>query len=98
MESLGLLASGIAHDFNNILAAILGHAEDAITKLPANAPAVEALASISSAALRASGLTRQLQAYAGQGTFEFRQVNLNKLLGDMTQQVTRTVRPERSPG
>ncbi len=85
MESLGLLASGIAHDFNNILAAILWHAEDAIAKLPAHAPAVEALASISSAALRASGLTRQLQAYAGQGTFEFQQVDLNKLLRDMTQ-------------
>jgi len=85
MESLGLLASGIAHDFNNILAAILGHAEDAVAKLPANTPVADALASIRSAATRASGLTRQLQAYAGQGTFEFRQVNINKLLSDMTQ-------------
>jgi PAS domain S-box-containing protein len=85
MESLGLLASGIAHDFNNILAAILGHAEEAMTRLPGNHAAGQALASIRSAAIRASGLTRQLQAYAGQGAFEFKQVNLNHLLGDMTQ-------------
>jgi signal transduction histidine kinase/CheY-like chemotaxis protein/integral membrane sensor domain MASE1 len=33
MESIGLLAGGIAHDFNNILAAILGYAEMAQSKL-----------------------------------------------------------------
>jgi PAS domain S-box-containing protein len=85
MESLGLLASGIAHDFNNILAAILGHAEAAVEQTGPDAPAAEALASIRSAAIRASGLTRQLQSYAGQGTFEFNAVNLNHLLGDMAQ-------------
>ena len=85
MESLGLLASGIAHDFNNILAAILGQAEEVVAHLPPNSPAGDALASIRNAAIRASGLTRQLQAYAGQGTFEFQKVNINKLLGDMTQ-------------
>ena len=85
MESLGLLASGIAHDFNNILAAILGHAEEAAAKLPAGTPTVDSLASIRSAAIRASGLTRQLQAYAGQGAFEFNSVNLNNLLSDMAQ-------------
>ncbi len=85
MESLGLLASGIAHDFNNILAAILGHAEETMTRLPENTPAADAIGSIRSAAIRASGLTKQLQAYAGQGSFEFRRVNLNQLLGDMSQ-------------
>ena len=85
MESLGLLASGIAHDFNNILTAILGHAEEASSSLPPEAAAAAALASIRNAALRASGLTRQLQAYAGQGTFEFSTVNLNHLLRDMSQ-------------
>ena len=85
MESLGLLASGIAHDFNNILAAILGHAEEAATKLPVDSPTADALTHIRSAAIRASGLTRQLQAYAGQGTVEFNSVNLNNLLSDMAQ-------------
>lgn len=83
MESLGILASGIAHDFNNILTAILGQAEAAL----ANAPgaSAEAISTIRSAAIRASGLTRQLQAYAGQGSFEIKRLSLNNLLGDMTQ-------------
>ena len=85
MESLGLLASGIAHDFNNILAAILGHAEEAAARLPGDSAAAGALTNIRSATLRASGLTRQLQAYAGQGTLEFNTVNLNNLLNDMAQ-------------
>ncbi len=84
LESLGLLASGIAHDFNNILAAILGHAEDAAIKSMTGEPVVEPLTQIRKAAIRASGLTRQLQAYAGQGTVEPHAVNLNSMLRDMS--------------
>lgn len=38
MESIGLLAGGIAHDFNNILAAILGYAEMAQSRLSGDKP------------------------------------------------------------
>jgi PAS domain S-box-containing protein len=84
LESLGLLASGIAHDFNNILSAILGHAEDAAIKTMGGEPVVEPVTQIRKAAIRASGLTRQLQAYAGQGSVEPQTVNLNSMLRDMT--------------
>lgn len=83
MESLGMLASGIAHDFNNLLAAILGHAEEAAAHASGHAAVADAIGSIRSAVVRASGLTKQLQAYAGQGSFEFKPVNLNQMLNDM---------------
>lgn len=83
MESLGMLASGIAHDFNNILAAILGHAEEAAAHASAHAAVTDAISSIRSAVVRASGLTKQLQAYAGQGSFDFRPVDINHMLNDM---------------
>ncbi len=85
LESLGVLAGGIAHDFNNILAAILGHTEQAHLQLSADAPARAAVDSIRRSALRASGLTKQMLAYAGQGTFQFRLVDLNLLVSDMSQ-------------
>jgi PAS domain S-box-containing protein len=91
LESLGLLASGIAHDFNNILSAILGHAEDAAIKAMTGEPVGEPLTQIRKAAIRASGLTRQLQSYAGQGAVETHSVNLNSLLKDMTQLLQTTL-------
>jgi PAS domain S-box-containing protein len=91
LEGLGVLAGGIAHDFNNILAAMVGHTEQAQTLLPAGAPAREAVESIRRAAMRASGLTRQLLAYAGQGTFKFRLIDVNVILSDMSELLRTTL-------
>jgi signal transduction histidine kinase/CheY-like chemotaxis protein len=66
-ESLGLLAGGLAHDFNNLLTTILGHASLARLKLPSDSPARNSLSLIEQATETASGLCRQLQAYAGGG-------------------------------
>ena len=83
MESLGILASGIAHDFNNILTAITGHAELIDLALPANVQAKTSAESIRLAAMRASGLTRQIMAYAGKGEISTQALDLNRLLDDM---------------
>ena len=64
MESVGRLAGGVAHDFNNMLGVILGRAEVALDKLPADSPARADLAEINKAARRSADLTRQLLAYA----------------------------------
>jgi two-component system cell cycle sensor histidine kinase/response regulator CckA len=64
MESVGRLAGGVAHDFNNMLGVILGRAEVALDKLPADSPARDDLAEVSKAARRSADLTRQLLAYA----------------------------------
>jgi PAS domain S-box-containing protein len=65
LESLGVLAGGVAHDFNNLLVGVLGNAEllQGALKQPEDRELCEG---IISAARRASDLTAQLLAYAGQ--------------------------------
>jgi len=67
MESLGILASGIAHDFNNILTAILGQAEAALAN--SSGASSEAINTIRSAAIRASGLTAPASSVCRSGQF-----------------------------
>jgi signal transduction histidine kinase/CheY-like chemotaxis protein len=80
MESLGLLAGGIAHDFNNLLVAILGQTSLALSLLSADNPARAPIEKAVAASRRASDLTRQLLAYSGRGQFEYRPIDLNRLI------------------
>lgn len=80
LESLGVLAGGIAHDFNNLLAGILGHVELTSTQLPAEAPAQRHLVLARTAAERAADLCQQMLAYAGQGRFVERDLDLNEIV------------------
>jgi len=83
LESLGVLAGGMAHDFNNILMAVLGHADLALAKLPAHAPAQAHLEAIVTAARQASDLSRQMLAYSGRGRFVIEPIQLSDLVADM---------------
>jgi PAS domain S-box-containing protein len=85
LESLGVLSGGIAHDFNNLLTVILGNANLGSLHLPPESPALPYLKQIEGATVRASDLTRQLLAYAGKGRLEFIEVDLNRLVEEMTQ-------------
>ncbi len=83
VESLGILAGGIAHDFNNLLMGVLGHADVALLKSHAGSPVGDELHNISSAAMRAADLTRQMLAYAGQGKFMVEALNLSRLVEEI---------------
>jgi two-component system cell cycle sensor histidine kinase/response regulator CckA len=83
LESLGVLAGGIAHDFNNLLTGVLGSAELALLRLPPDAPARADLAQIVTAAQRAAGLTGQMLAYSGRGTFRVQPILLPALIREM---------------
>ncbi len=83
VESLGVLAGGIAHDFNNLLMGVLGNADVALTQLPADAPARSALLNITTAALSAADLTRQMLAYSGKGRFVVGPQNLSQLVKEI---------------
>ncbi len=83
MESLGVLAGGIAHDFNNILMAILGNADLALMRLPAESPAVGNLQQIESATRKAADLAGQMLAYSGKGRFLVEPIDLNRLIEEM---------------
>jgi PAS domain S-box-containing protein len=65
MEAVGRLAAGIAHDFNNVLAIILSLAALALKRGP-DERAARCLDGIREAALRGSGLTRQILTFGRQ--------------------------------
>ena len=88
LESLGVLSGGIAHDFNNLLTTILGNANLGAMQLPPESPALPYLRQIEQATLRAADLTRQLLAYAGKGRLQVVEVDLNRLVVEMTQLLT----------
>ncbi len=88
LESLGVLSGGIAHDFNNLLTTILGNANLGAMRLPPESPAMPYLQQIEQATLRAADLTRQLLAYAGKGRLQVIEVDLNRLVLEMTQLLT----------
>ena len=88
MEAIGQLAGGVAHDFNNILTIILGHA----TLLTMSALDPKALASasqIKQASERAAGLTRQLLAFGRKQIVNPRPLDLNRVVGGMTEMLGR---------
>jgi signal transduction histidine kinase/CheY-like chemotaxis protein len=64
LDTVGRLAGGIAHDFNNLLTAILSSTAMARDVLPPDHEALADLQDIQLASERASGLTRQLLAFA----------------------------------
>ena len=83
LESLGVLAGGLAHDFNNLLVGILGNAGLAKLALEGSDSGLEYLSRIESAARRASDLTSQMLAYAGEGKLDRTDISLTSLVKEM---------------
>lgn len=75
MEALGKLTGGVAHDFNNLLAVILGSAELAKGRQPAECDRL--LDTIIHAGQRASRLTRQLLSFSRTQAVAPRVMNLH---------------------
>ncbi|HET9223584.1 MAG TPA: PAS domain S-box protein, partial [Roseiflexaceae bacterium] len=91
MESIGRLAGGLAHDFNNLLTVMTGYGEIARENLSPTDPAREDLGELLQAAERATGLTRQLLAFARKQAIEPRVLNLNDLIVDMGRLLRRLI-------
>jgi PAS domain S-box-containing protein len=88
MEAIGQLAGGIAHDFNNILTIILGHAT-LLTMARLDPKSLISAQQIKQASERAAGLTRQLLAFGRKQIFNPRPVDLNRVVGKMTDLLAR---------
>jgi PAS domain S-box-containing protein len=88
MEAIGQLAGGIAHDFNNILTIILGHAT-LLTMSPIDPKAMTSARQIKQASERAAGLTRQLLAFGRKQIYNPRPLDLNRIVGKMTDLLAR---------
>ena len=95
MESLGQLTGGIAHDFNNLLQVISGHNEVMLAQL--DRPEIDlgrmrrAGDAVRAASERAAKLTHQLLAFSRKQRLEGRLLNLNGLVGSMSEIAERTL-------
>ena len=83
LEAVGKLTTGIAHDFNNLLTTMIGNLEflKHETKEPTTERRVQA---IQKAVDRAASLTEQLLAFSRKQRLLPEAVDLNELIGNMT--------------
>jgi two-component system, cell cycle sensor histidine kinase and response regulator CckA len=79
IEAVGRLAGGIAHDFNNLVTAILGYADLALRRLPAQDPLCRNVEEITRAAERAAALTQQLLAFSRKQVLQPRVLDLREV-------------------
>ncbi len=80
LEAVGLLAGGIAHDFNNMLQVILGNVELILSDLDEENKLYNDILEIQNSAQKATGITRQLLAFARKQTFAPEVLDLNTML------------------
>ena len=88
MEAIGQLAGGVAHDFNNILTVIQGHAS-LLMGGHLGESAGRSAEQIVQAAERAAGLTRQLLTFSRRQLIQPKQLDVNKVVGNMTNMLGR---------
>jgi PAS domain S-box-containing protein len=91
LESVGRLAGGVAHDFNNLLTVITGYAEMMLEELSPLHPFRDSVEEISTSAMRATDLTRQLLMFSRRHVSEPKVISLNKLVRDFQKMLGRLI-------
>jgi len=91
LEMIGRLAGGIAHDFNNMLNVILGYCELTRLRLPPESNVISNILEIEKAASRSRDLTAQLLAFSRQQVISPQVVNLNKLIDQTLNTISRLI-------
>jgi PAS domain S-box-containing protein len=91
MDSIGRLAGGVAHDFNNMLAAVLSFSELLLLDSEPDDPKRADIETIREAALRATGLTRQLLAFSRRQVFTPKVTDLNTLIAGLDRLLRRVI-------
>jgi PAS domain S-box-containing protein len=82
MEAVGTLAGGVAHDFNNILTVISSYSD--MLLMDDRYPDIRGdLEEISTAARRATGLTRQLLTFSRKAIVQLQPLDINTVVSDM---------------
>jgi PAS domain S-box-containing protein len=90
VEAVGRLAGGIAHDFNNLLTAIIGNLE-MLTAGPNTDKARRYIEAATRSAERGATLTQQLLAYARKQYLVSRAVDLNQLILNLDELLSRSL-------
>ena len=92
MQAVGQLTGGIAHDFNNMLAIVIGSLDLAKRRLERDRAKAEAcIDSALEGANRAAQLTARLLAFSRQQPLDPRVLDVNKLVGGMSELLRRTI-------
>jgi len=92
MEAVGQLTGGIAHDFNNMLAIVIGNLDVAKRRLAQGRSDLgRQIDSAMEGAQRAAALTQRLLVFARRQPLEPAVVDLNRLLGDLSELLRRTL-------
>ncbi|MQT11677.1 CHASE3 domain-containing protein [Segnochrobactrum spirostomi] len=93
LETLGQLTGGIAHDFNNMLAIVIGFLGIAKRRIAGNAlsAADQAIDNAMDGARRAATLTARLLAYSRRQPLEPKVLDVNRLVGGMSDLLRRAI-------
>src|SRR5262245_25012386 len=93
MEAVGQLIGGVAHDFNNLLTVVIGNIESMQRNLPADAPPRQRrwIENAMHGAKRAATLTQHLLAFSRKQPLNPKPVDLNQLVSDISQILSRTL-------
>jgi nitrogen-specific signal transduction histidine kinase/CheY-like chemotaxis protein len=92
MESIGQLTGGIAHDFNNMLTVVIGSLDIAKRRLDTDrARALVCIDNALDGAHRAATLTARLLAFSRQQPLAPRVLDVNKLVGGMSELLRQTI-------
>jgi len=89
MEAIGRLAGGVAHDFNNMLTAISSYAAQLLISVDERHPAHKPVRQINKIVDQASHVTRQLLAFSRKQFLRPARVDLNQIVRDMHELLTR---------
>lgn len=92
MEAVGQLTGGIAHDFNNMLAVVIGGLNLAERKLAKGETDIQRFIEAAVVgAQRAAELTKRLLAFSRQQPLAPKRLNPNRLVGGMSDLLSRTL-------
>src|SRR5262249_3567012 len=93
MEAMGQLTGGVAHDFNNLLTIVIGNIESMKRNIPADASSRQRrwIENAMHGAKRAATLTQHLLAFSRKQPLNPKPVDLNQLVTDISQILSRTL-------
>jgi len=92
MEAIGQITGGVAHDFNNMLAVIMSALQLARRRMDRGEPGAERFIDAAvDGARRAASLTSRLLAFARRQPLSPSVMDINRVLGDMSDMLRRTL-------
>ncbi len=93
LETMGQLVGGVAHDFNNLLMAVIGNLELLARKISHDPRQAKLLHGAMEGARRGATLTQRLLAFARKQELQSRATDIQALVRDMHDLITRSVGP-----